>query len=105
MPDAAMADMLHHAVPMGEKAAADCDEQPGQSGHGDHKDQGEHGDNSELSHRGCCVMTCGGLSALEPADLQVKPIEWIPARLQVASDDLLRKRSVPPLRRPPRAAA
>lgn len=103
-PDAAMADMPHHVLSMVEGAAADCDEHGDYQGHGDHQDQGNHEDDTRLPHRGCCVMTCGGLSALEPTDLQVRPIEWVPARLQIVSDDLLRKRSVPPLRRPPRAS-
>lgn len=49
-------------------------------------------------------MVCSSVAALEPSYLQVKPIEWVPARLQIVSDDLLRKRSVPPLRRPPRTS-
>lgn len=49
-------------------------------------------------------MACG-MSALEPTDLQVKPIEWNPIRVQIVTDDMLRERSVSPLRRPPRSAA
>jgi hypothetical protein len=105
MPDAAMAAMHHHVMPMGEEAAADCDEQPGHQGHGDHQHQGDHEDPSTLSHQGCCVMACGGVSALEPTDLQVKPLERNPTRVQFVTDDLFRKRSVPPLRRPPKPAA
>jgi hypothetical protein len=103
MPDAAMAAIPHHGMSMGEEAAADCDEQPGHQGHGDHQDQDQDDhDHSTLSHQGCCVMACGSASALEPTDLQVKPIERNPTRVQFFTDDALRKRSVPPLRRPPK---
>jgi hypothetical protein len=105
MPGAAAAAMPHHLMSMGEEAAADCDEQPGHQGHGDHQHQGDHKDPSTPSHQGCCVMACGGVLALEPTYLQVKPIERTPDRVQIVTDDMLRKRSVPPLRRPPRPAA
>lgn len=105
MPDAAMADMPHHGMPMGEAAADDCDEQPEHQDHGNHQHQDDQDDHSKLSHQGCCVMSCGGVSALEPTYLQVKSLEQNPTRVQIVTDDLLRKRSVPPLRRPPRAAA
>ena len=105
MPNAAMAAMSHHEMPTGDDAAADCDEQPGHQGPGDHQDQGDHEDDSKLPHQGCCVMACGGVLALGSTDLQVKSIEWMPARVQIITDDMLRKRSVPPLRRPPRPVA
>jgi hypothetical protein len=106
MPDAAMAAMPHHhGVAMGEEAAADCDEQPGHQDHGDHQHPGDHEDPSTLFHQGCCVMACGGVAALEPTDLQVKPLEQNPTRVQIVTDDRLRDRSVSPLRRPPRSMA
>jgi hypothetical protein len=111
MPDAAMADMGHHGMPMGEASAADCDEQPGHQGYGDrqhqsdHQHQGDHEDGSNLSHDGCCVMVCGGVSALEPTYLQVRPLEQNPTRVQIVTEDMLRDRSVSPLRRPPRPVA
>jgi hypothetical protein len=104
MPEAAMTAMPHHAMAAAEGALPDCDEQPGHHEHGDHQDQSDHEDHSKLSHQGCCAMACS-MSALEPTDLQVNPIEWTPARVQIAADDMLRDRSVSPLRRPPRAAA
>ena len=104
MPDAAMADMPHHDMPMGEEPAADCDEQPGPQSHDDHQHKGDQEDPSKLSHGGCCVMACGG-TALQPTYFQVKPVEQNPTRLQVVTDDRLRDRSVSPLRRPPRPVA
>ena len=105
MPDAAMAAIPHHVMPMGEEAAADCDEQPGHQGHGDHQHPDDHGDDSKIAHQGCCVMACGGVSALEPTYLQVRPLEQNPTRVQIVTEDMLRDRSVSPLRRPPRSAA
>jgi len=104
MPGAAAA-LPHHMMLMGGDTAGDCDEQPGHQGPGDHQDQGDHEDDSKLPHQGCCVMACGGVLALGSTDLQVKSIEWMPARVQIITDDMLRKRSVPPLRRPPRPVA
>ncbi|GEO42776.1 hypothetical protein SAE02_69240 [Skermanella aerolata] len=105
MPNAAMAAMSHHEMSLGDDAATDCDEQPGHQGHGDHQHQGDHEDDSKLPHQGCCVMVCGGVSALESADLQVMPLAQNPTRVQLGTDDRLRDRSVSPLRRPPKAAA
>jgi hypothetical protein len=97
MPDAAMAAMPHHhGVAMGEEAAADCDEQPGHQGHGDHQHPGDHEDPATLFHQGCCVMACGGVAALEPTDLQVMPLAQNPTRVQIVTDDRLRDRSVSP---------
>lgn len=104
MPDAATAALAHHAMPTSDAAAADCDEQPGHEGHGDQQDQGDAEDHSKLSHQDCCVMACT-MSALEPTDLQVKPIEWNLIRVQIITDEMLRESSVSPLRRPPRSAA
>ena len=81
-----------------------CDERPGHHGQHDHRTESDHGEHSKLSHQGCCTMACG-MSALEPADPGVKPVEWTPARGHPPGDDTLRDRSVSPLRRPPRPAA
>jgi hypothetical protein len=51
------------------------------------------------------VMVCGGVSALEPTYLQVRPLEQNPTRVQIVTEDMLRDRSVSPLRRPPRSVA
>lgn len=103
LPDAPTTALAYHAMPVNDYAVDDCDEQPGHKGHGDHQDQGDE-DHSKLSHQDCCVVACS-MSALEPTDLQVKPIEWNPLRVQIVMNDLLRDRSVSPLRRPPRLAA
>ncbi|UEM21881.1 hypothetical protein JL100_003695 [Skermanella mucosa] len=109
---AVAASMTHHAANSGENAEVGCGEQPGHHGHEDHRHQDGyqdvdghgHGDNSKLFHQGCCAMACG-MSALEPVELQVKPIEWTPVRTLTIADDTLRDRPVSPLRRPPRPAA
>ncbi|UEM04514.1 hypothetical protein JL101_003465 [Skermanella rosea] len=108
----------HPAVSSGESAGDGCDERPGHHGysvpghhgysgnhkHHDHRTEGDHGEHSKLSHQGCCAMACG-MSALEPADPGVNPVEWTSVRVQPLADDVLRDRSVSPLRRPPRPAA
>jgi len=88
-----------------EDTAANCDEQTGHQSHADHQHQSDHEDGSKLSHEGCCAMACSGVMALEPAYLQVKPLEQNPTRVQIVTDDRLRDRSVSPLRRPPRPVA
>ena len=105
LPLASATTMSHHAMTTDEGAAADCDEWTGHQGHADHQHQGDHENGSKLSHGGCCAMACSGVVALEPAYLQVKPLEQNPTRVQIVTDDRLLDRSVSPLRRPPKPAA
>ena len=104
MSGAAASVLSDHAAASGESAWDGCDERPGHHGRHDHRTKSDHGEHSKHSHQGCCAMACG-MSALEPTDPGVKPVEWTPARGQPPADDMLRDRSVSPLRRPPRSAA
>ncbi|WP_158043890.1 hypothetical protein [Skermanella pratensis] len=88
MSGAAASVTLHPDVSSGESAGDGCDERPGHHGRsGHHGHSGNHGhpitegdQHSKLSHQGCCAMACG-MSALEPADPGVNPVEWAFARV------------------------
>jgi hypothetical protein len=110
MPHGAMAGVLHHATGSGagSVAAADCDEPAEHRGRHDHRHQGEaehregHEDRSKASHTGCCVVACGFIAALDAPSFQLSAAGYSSIRVRFLTDDPLRKRTVSPLRRPPR---
>ena len=110
MPHGAMAGMVHHDAGSGagSAAAADCDEPAEHRGHRDYRHQGDvehqddHEDRSKVSHTGCCIMACGFIAALDAPGSQLSPAGYSSTRVRFVTDDPLRKRSVSPLRRPPR---